>query len=76
MSIREKLSEILRQVKDNSGLTYAEISTMSGCSTSSIRYALNGGDKTSMEVFDKLFYSLEVELHIEAHLDLSEYFNS
>lgn len=55
MSLREDLSKVLKQAKKVSGITYDELVLQSSYSKSTIRYALNGGSKTSLDVFDKLF---------------------
>ena len=60
MNLRQRLSNVLRNVKEDSGLTYKEISDKSGCSITSVRYALNGGDNVGLTVFDKLFEAMGV----------------
>lgn len=60
MSLRQKLSVVLKNAKEEFGLTYKEISERSGCSITSVRYALNGGDNVGLSVFDKIFKSLKI----------------
>lgn len=69
-SLRKMLSEKLVECKKQEGLTYKQINEKSGCSISTIRYALNGGDGVSMENFEKLFKSVGVSLlSIEVEFD-------
>lgn len=67
MNIRNSLSIKLRETKKLGGYQYDDLIEGTGCSKSSIRYALNGGDKVSLEVFQKLFDHMEtyVEIDIE-----------
>lgn len=62
MSLRKLLSEKLVELKDADGCTYDDLVSRSGCSRSTIRYALNGGDRVSMENFEKLLKVLGVSL--------------
>lgn len=62
MSLRKELSEKLKLVKKDSGITYDQLVEKSGYSKSTIRYALNGGSKTSLDVFDKLFQCCGVKM--------------
>jgi transcriptional regulator with XRE-family HTH domain len=54
MNIKTSLSNALRECKRLSGLTYDELVEGTGCSKTSIRYALNGGDNVSIEVMQKI----------------------
>lgn len=60
MNLRNNLSKILKQAKKDSGVTYDQLVESSGYSKSTIRYALNGGSKTSIDVFESLFKSCGV----------------
>ncbi len=73
MSIRKSISKALRQSKVDGGHTYLELEDGSGCSRSSIRYALNGGNNVSLDVYQKLFDYMEVSVQIEIELCLGEY---
>ena len=65
MSIRVSLSEALRQAKEEKGYVYEDLIRGTGCSKSSIRYALNRGDNVSLEAFQKLLDYMEVYVKIE-----------
>lgn len=54
MKLREELSSILKKCKEESGMTYEDIKIETGCSITSIRYALNGGENVGVDVFQKL----------------------
>lgn len=66
MSIRLELSKLLKENKKLSGCTYADIKDATGLSTSSIRYALNGGKNVGLDVYEKMFKYFELSVKIEA----------
>ena len=54
MSLRKSLSDVVREAKRQSGMTYDEIVEKVGCSKSSVRYALNGGDKVGIDIMERI----------------------
>lgn len=64
MNIRKSLSDALQAAKKEAGCTYQDLMDGTGCSKSSIRYALNGGANVSLDVYEKLFKYLECGLQI------------
>lgn len=64
MNIKTSLSDALRECKRLSGVTYDELVEGTGCSKTSIRYALNGGDNVSINVLQKILDYTEMTLEI------------
>lgn len=64
MNLRKDLSELLRECKKVSGLTYDDMVDLSGCSKTSIRYALNGGEGVGLDVFQKLLDCTDQKVQI------------
>lgn len=62
MTLRKLLSNKLVELKNQNGSTYEDIMEVSGCSRSTVRYALNGGERVSMENFEKLLKALGVSI--------------
>ncbi len=67
MSIRTQLSLATKSVKESKGYTYKDLKEGTGCSISSIRYALNGGDNVGIEVFQKLLDFMEEDIQISVY---------
>lgn len=69
MSLRKNLSEAIRDVKECHGLSYEEIIDIVGCSKTSLRYALNGGENVSIglmeNILNKLGYSVSISLELQ-----------
>ncbi len=63
MSLRKKLSTLLKEEKSRGRFTYEDLA-VSGCSKTSIQYALNGGDNCGLETFDKLFSCMGYEVKV------------
>lgn len=73
MSIRKSMSDALKQRKREGSYVYQDLIEGTGCSKSSIRYALNGGNNVSLDVFQKLFDYMEVDVQIETEERLPNY---
>lgn len=64
MSIRTKMSELLKENKKLHEVTYDQIAKDTKISKTSIRYAMNGGKEVGINVFEKLFDYFNLDLEI------------
>lgn len=64
MTIKKNLSDAIRECKRLSGATYDDLVIGTGCSKTSIRYALNGGDNVSLDVMQKILDYTEQTIEI------------
>lgn len=69
MSLRVNLSDAVKKAKKLSGMTYEDIGDATGLSKSSIRYALNGGDKVGLDAMDTMVKSMGFCLEITLEKD-------
>jgi transcriptional regulator with XRE-family HTH domain len=70
--IQEQLNVLAEQAKESAGLTYDDLSELTGLSRSTVQYAISGKKSVSNKSFDLIFKACKMEVFINAELELSD----